>query len=188
MSAGACTPGDGSCATCPFAGMSRPEKLRAVEAGGVEMLCHESQSLDGDLPDRRCRGFHGGEFPMPILRPINDGYTLDGATTPQGVWPKIAFRFRVPTQRESIEYYTADKSTPEKFAEAINKLLVKKLVSWDVAEAAPEGSERLVPIDEAGIRRFLPEHLAAEILNVILDAGRSQEAAEKNSRSESGSS
>lgn len=48
------------CSSCPFAGMSAAMKLAAVEGESPqEMLCHESQCLDGEQPDRRCAGFHG---------------------------------------------------------------------------------------------------------------------------------
>jgi len=50
------------CEGCPFRDMPAMQKLEAIEGDGCgEVLCHESQCLDGDLPDRRCVGFHGGE-------------------------------------------------------------------------------------------------------------------------------
>jgi hypothetical protein len=50
------------CDTCPFAGMSEEHKRQATEPGrAVAMLCHESQSLDGERPDRACAGFYGGK-------------------------------------------------------------------------------------------------------------------------------
>ena len=48
-----------ACETCPFNGLTRAEKSEAVETDKeVEMLCHESRCLDGELPDRKCVGFY----------------------------------------------------------------------------------------------------------------------------------
>jgi hypothetical protein len=47
------------CDTCPFKDMTRKEKhifVECEEDGG--MLCHESQCLDGNIPDRLCIGFY----------------------------------------------------------------------------------------------------------------------------------
>lgn len=46
------------CAGCPFKDMTHADKLEAVETGCNDMLCHESECLDGDGPDRLCAGFY----------------------------------------------------------------------------------------------------------------------------------
>lgn len=51
------------CEGCPFVGKTFSQKVEAVEPpyeDDVVMLCHESVSLDGNLPDRKCVGFHEG--------------------------------------------------------------------------------------------------------------------------------
>lgn len=46
------------CSTCPFTEMVQEEKQMFVEGDKCKMLCHESQCLDGDKPDRLCVGFY----------------------------------------------------------------------------------------------------------------------------------
>lgn len=103
---------------------------------------------------------------------IKDGYNLTGTIDPIGPWPAVTIQYRPALPDRAQEFFDAANRGGKTRSDAVVKLLIDQLVSWDIEDDSGPAA-----ISEATVRR-VPFPVRERIVDMI--AGYSGKADEKN--------
>jgi hypothetical protein len=112
---------------------------------------------------------------MPVI--IRDGYVLTGLFPGGNGHPPVSFKYRPAVPEKVYEYQQSVPREPKARVEAVIKLLLDHVSSWDAEILGKDGKVARAPLDGATLQRT-----PAPILGFMLDCVCGYEAWEEDEK------